>query len=256
MGDGMAILQTAKSHFNTDMARARALMANAGMVPPCEGDMLRSALMFAVGACDAYYADAYSDLLSRVLRAKELQPAVALPDRLNNLRVPVTAILRTTDMPGWRWRMAARELVEKENVLSLDQIRNLFNQFFPRRQGLLSRDRVCSWISDAQAKRRQFGTTAADLAALPAADVDKAKDRALGHFEGTFSAIFQRRHDCIHSCDRPKVAVQAINLLAVQKKIEDVEFLVNRCHAELTIRFPLYLTDLGFSPVTRNRVTT
>lgn len=251
----MPILQTAKAHFDTDLARARALMINANLVPACEGDILRSALMFAVGACDAYFADAYADLLSRVLRAKELQPAVVLPDRLNNLRMPVTAILRTTPMPGWRWRMAARELVEKENVLSFDQIRNLFTQFFPKRQGLLSRDRVCGWLADPQAKRRQFGTTAADLAATPPANLDKAKERALAHFEATFSTIFQRRHDCIHCCDRPKVAVQTINLLAVQKKIEDIEFLVSRCHFELTDRFPSYLIDLGFNPVTRNRVT-
>lgn len=138
----MAILQTAKAHFDTDLVRARTLMNSAVAVPACEDDMLRSALMFAVGACDAYFADAYADLISRVLRAKELQPAIALPDRLNNLRMPVTAILRPTSMPGWRWRMAARELVEKENVLSFEQIRGLFNQFFPKKQGLLSRDRI------------------------------------------------------------------------------------------------------------------
>lgn len=49
--------------------------------------------------------------------------------------------------------------------------------------------------------------------------------------------------------------MQTINLLAVQKKIEDVEFLVNRCHAELSARFANYLNDLSFSPVTRNQVT-
>lgn len=250
----MPVLQTAKSHFDNDLARARALMNNAGSVPACADDMLRSALMFAVGACDAYFADAYADLISRVLRAKELQPAVALPDRLNNLRMPVTAILRPTTMPGWRWRMAARELVEKENVLSFKQIRELFNHFFPKSQGLLSRDRVLGWISDPQAKRRHFGITAAQLAAVTPANLDSTKQNALAHFEAKFHSIFQRRHDCIHCCDRPKVAVQTINLPAVQKKIEDVDFLVNRCHAELCARFATYLSSLGFSPATRNQV--
>lgn len=250
----MPVLQTAKSHFDTDLARARALMNNAPLVPACGDDMLRSAVMFAVGACDAYFADAYADLISRVLRAKELQPAVALPDRLNNLRMPVTAILRPTSMPGWRWRMAARELVEKENVLSFGQITGLFNQFFPKRQGLLSRDRVLGWITDPQAKHRHFGMSAAQLAAVPAANLDATKEKALAHFEAKFATIFQRRHDCIHCCDRPRVAVQTINLLAVQKKIEDVEFLVNRCHAELCARFATYLDGLGFNPATRNQV--
>lgn len=251
----MPVLQTAKSHFDTDLARARTLMNNSALAPACLDDMLRSALMFAVGACDAYFADAYADLISRALRAKELQPAVALPDRLNNLRMPVTAILRPTAMPGWRWRMAARELVERENVLSFDQIRGLFNQFFPRKLGLLGRDRVVSWISDPQAKHRHFGMSAAQLAAVPPANLDSTKEKALAHFEAKFITIFQRRHDCIHCCDRPRMAVQSINLSAVQKKIEDIEFLVNRCHAELCARFATYLDDLGFSPATRNQVT-
>ncbi|NUT63227.1 hypothetical protein [Herbaspirillum sp. C9C3] len=251
----MPTLQTALSHFNTDLARARALMNNSALVPACTEDMLRSALMFAVGACDAYFADSYADLLSRTLRAKELEPTVQLPNRLNNLKIPVTAMLRATTMPGWKWRMAARELVEKENVLSFDQIRGLFNQFFPKKNGLLSRDRVCGWMSNPQAKRRQFGKTAAEINALPVAGQDAAKERALEHFENKFGTIFQRRHDCIHCCDRPKVAIQAIKPSAVQKKIDDIEFLVNRCHAELDARFPLYLTDLGFGPVTRNQVS-
>lgn len=250
----MPVLQTAKDHFDTDLARARALMNNSAVVPACEHDILRSALMFAVGACDAYFADAYADLISRALRAKELQPAIAFPDRLNNLRMPVTAILRTTNIPGWRWRMAARELVEKENVLSFPQIKGLFNQFFPKKRGLLSRDRVLSWITDPQAKHRHFGLSAAQLAAVPAANLDATKDKALEHFETKLTTVFQRRHDCIHCCDRPKSAIQTINLSAVQKKIEDVEFLVNRCHAELSAQFGAYLTGLGFSGATRNQV--
>lgn len=109
------------THFDTDLARARALVNNAALVPACTDDMLHSALMFAVGACVAYFADSYADLISRAFREKELEPAVAIPDRLGNLRMPVTAILRPTTMPGWRWRIAASELVEKENVLSFDQ---------------------------------------------------------------------------------------------------------------------------------------
>jgi len=250
----MPILITAKAHFDTDLARARALLNNAALVPACTDDMLRSALMFAVGACDAYFADSYADLISRALRAKELEPAVAIPDRLGNLRMPVTAILRPTTMLGWRWRMAARELVEKENVLSFDQIRGLFNQFFQKGKGILSRDRVLGWMTDPSAKHRHFGTSAAQLAAVPAANQNAAKDKAMAHFEAKISTIFQRRHDCIHCCDRPKVAVQTINAVAVQKKIEDLEFLVNRCHAELSAAFGPYLTSLGFSAGTRNQV--
>ena len=150
--------------------------------------------------------------------------------------------------------MSARELVEKENVLSFAQIRGLFNQFFPNKQGLLSRDRVLGWITDPLAQHRHFGLSAVQLAAVPAATLAETKEKALAHFETKFITIFQRRHDCIHCCDRPKSAVQTINFLAVRKKLEDVEFLVNRCHAELCARFGLYLADLGFSGATRSQV--
>jgi hypothetical protein len=84
--------------------------------------------MMAVGASDAYFCDAYGDLLARALRAKSIQPGVQIPDRLNNLKVPVITVLSGTH-EGWRWRMAARELIEKENVLALKKIRELFNHF-------------------------------------------------------------------------------------------------------------------------------
>jgi len=226
------------------------------MVPACKDDMLRSAWMFAVGACDAFFADAYADLISRTLRAKELEPSIALPNRLNNLQVPVAVMLRSTSMPGWKWRMAARELVEKENVLSFDQIRELFHQFFPKRQGLLSQDRVFSWMQSALYKRRHFDITHAQFLALSPTDQSKAKEKSLEHFEARFTSIFQRRHDCIHCCDRPKNAVQSIKEPTVDKRIADIEFLVSNCHAELTRRFPEYLRDLGFSAATKNQVMT
>lgn len=251
----MTILITAKSHFDSDIIRARELTSSSTAVPTCADDMLRAGFMFAVGACDAFFADSYADLISRVLRAKEIQPAIALPGRLNNLRIPVTTMLRVTEMPGWRWRMAARELVEKENVLSFEQIKTLFNQFFPKKEGLLSQERVFSWLSNPSAKRRFFGATSGDYAKVSPADQNKFKAKILQHFELRYAGIFQRRHDCIHCCDRPKNAVQSINLMAAQKKIEEVVFLVNACHRELEICFPIYLAGLGFNSTTRNRVS-
>src|SRR5205085_2858803 len=124
-------LNTPKRHFEEDLSRARKILAHARTLNPdvLQHDVLRAAWMMAVGASDAYFCDAYGDLLARTLRAKGIETAVVIPDRLNNLKVPVIAVLRGTH-EGWRWRMAARELIEKENVLSLDKIRNLFNHFF------------------------------------------------------------------------------------------------------------------------------
>src|SRR5260221_3254779 len=125
------MLDNTKAQFVENTVRANALVVHAQAQPNgiLRDDILRAAWMMAVGACDTYFADAYADLISRALRAKDLQPAIQIPDRLNNLRVPVTAVLRQAH-GGWRWRMAARELVEDENVLSLDKIKKLFNHFF------------------------------------------------------------------------------------------------------------------------------
>ena len=78
---------------------------------------------------------------------------------------------------------------------------------------------------------------------------------ALKRFQEYFKGLFQRRHDCIHNCDRPKIALQQIRDSEVKKRIDDVAFLAGRSHEALCNEFPIYLRDLGFNGVTRNRVS-
>jgi hypothetical protein len=48
--------------------------------------------------------------------------------------------------------------------------------------------------------------------------------------EEHFRGIFQRRHDCVHNCDRPRVKPQSLrNSGLVLLVVEGVEFLVRRC---------------------------
>ena len=206
-----------------------------------------------VGATDAYFSDAYADLISRALRAKDLQNSVAIPDRLNNLKIPVTAVLRQAK-GGWRWRMAARELIEDENVLSLEKIKQLFNHFFRKKHKLLTHDTVERWLLHRNSKTRLFGTTPAAYRKLSVANMGKAKEQAIERLEVRFNRIFQRRHDCIHNCDRPKIAVQSIAEAEVKKVVDDLEFLVFRCNEDFLKEFPVYLRGLGFNGATRARV--
>jgi hypothetical protein len=251
----MPLLETAKQHFDEDIARANALLAHSQTLPlgSLKGDVLRAAWMMSVGACDAFFSDAYADLISRALRAKELQPAVKIPDRLNNLRVPAICILREAT-GGWRWRMAARELIEDENVLSLEKIKSLFNQFFRAQNKLLTPESIESWILHPHTKSRLFGITRTSYRNLNPSQKGDAKKLAVKKIEKRFLITFQRRHDCIHNCDRPKYAVQTISESTVQKRVQDVVFLVERCHDAFISEFPVYLSNLGFSGVTRNRV--
>lgn len=251
------MLDTALLHFNEDIDRAAALHAQAVAMPagPVRDDILRAAWMMAVGACDAYCSDAYADLVSRTLQARSLYPAMAIPDKMNNLRIPVVAVLRETrTYGGWRWRMAARELIEDENVLSLKKIKELFNQFFPDGGKLMATATIEPWIVHADARVRHFGITRSAYRALGPSAKASARGRALEKFQAYFAKIFQRRHDCIHNCDRPKMALQTIAATTVQKRIEDITFLVRRCHADLVAAFPLYLRRCAVPGAIRARV--
>jgi len=167
--------------------------------------------------------------------------------------VPVTAILRQSN-GGWRWRMAARELIETENVLALDKVRALFNHFFCKKHKLLNQDTIEVWILHCHANSRLFGLTPTQYRAKSVADKANARKDALEQFELRFEEIFQRRHDCIHNCDRPRSAVQQIRATGVNKILQDIEFLVYRCHEAFLAEYPIYLFGLGFNSVTRNQV--
>ncbi|MBS7422324.1 hypothetical protein KIE16_04925 [Pseudomonas syringae] len=250
---GIQMLGTAKQHFQEDISRASALLDHARTCNESvlRDDVMRASWMMAVGACDAYFSDAYADLIARTLNAKDLQPAVELPDRLNKLKVPVIAVIRKTS--GWRWRMAARELIEDENVLSLDKIRQLFNQFCRKGYKPISKETIASWLLHKEAKSRLFGITKTSYRGLNPAQQDKKKGEMVEHFSEFFKSIFQRRHDCIHNCDRPKMALLSISDRVLEKRIEDITFLVDRCHDTLLVEFPEYLKEMGFSGAVRAR---
>lgn len=249
-------LDTAKAHFDEDMSRAQALVdsVEADQVPMAvSGDVLRAAWMMGVGALDAYFSDAYADLVARTLRAKERQPTIEIPDRLNTLKIPVLAVLNTG---GWKWRMAARELIEDENVLSIKKIRSLFNHFFLGEGKIISNATVCQWMAHRDAKRRCFGMSPTAFRQLTGRPKSTAVEVGMRSLMTRFEEIFQRRHDCIHNCDRPRIAIQTITVPQAKKVLVDITFLVSRCQEIMKKEYLDYLRALGFSGVTRNAVTT
>lgn len=250
----MAVLQTAKAHFDEAIARADALLAHAPALPEgtLRDDILRSAWMMASGASDAYFCDAYADLLSRVLRAKELQPKLKLTSKLSSLRIPVATLVGQSN--GWRWRMAARQLIEKESVLSLREVKEFLRRFCRSNNDLLAEKTLEPWIIHADATKRLVGITRNNYNAAVNDAKTKARKAAGQHIERRIDSIFQRRHDCIHTCDRPKTALQGVTQDDTQKAVKDLTFLVARCHEHLTAEFPQFLIELGASGQTRNQV--
>lgn len=257
----LIMLTTPLKHFNEDIERAKALknFANGLANNELKRDIFRASWMTAVGAFDAYYCDAYGDLLSRTFRAKKAQSGVSLPNKLNSITVPIPVVLANDLSGGWAWRMIARDLIEKDNVLSINKVKNLFNVFFRNGHKLFTDDGapLIRWINKQQNAHRLFGFLRSQYRAAgvgtPKAAMRKA---ALEKLKERLGMILQRRHDCIHNCDRPKSAITRKHMTYryVTSVILDLEYVVNCCHEDFLTEFPVFLTDLGFSSVTRNSV--
>jgi len=209
--------------------------------------------MFAVGALDAYFCDAYTDIIAATASSKSRQPAIVLPEWFYDIKFPLRAILEKYDNENWRWRMAARKMMERKNVISLNAVQDLFNKFFRAKHKFFG-DQLDAWMSRSDAKIRLFGVSQIDYLAMTESDKRNARDSALDQFNERFRVIFQRRHDCIHNCDRPRVSPQPLDKGGtVLKVIQDIELLVNRCDEHIGDEFREFLTRVGCTAATINQ---
>jgi hypothetical protein len=254
------ILQTAINHFNQDIQRAKDLLNHSATVvnQTIKDDILRASWMMAVGSLDAYFCDAYGDLVARTFRAKKTQQEVELPQKMKTIMVPIPVVLDNNLNNGWVWRMIARDLIEKDNVLSIIKIKGLFNVFFRTSHKLFTEGGtpLDRWIMMQQSRQRLFGFQRTAYNQATGAAKSTLRKSAVCHLEERFNLIFQRRHDCIHNCDRPRIAVQRSNISQsyIRNVIDDIEYLVNRCQEDFITEFPIFLRGLGFNAVTRNNV--
>jgi len=135
-------------------------------------------------------------------------------------------------------------------VLSLSTIQTLFNRFLRDGRKFFG-DLLDAWILRPDSRKRLFGITRTAYNVLPPADKDGARRQARRQMQERYGEIFQRRHDCIHNCDRPKVSPQLLKLGGtVIKVIEDVEWLVQRCDEHITVEFREFLRGIGCSGAT------
>mgnify|MGYP001130400716 CR=1 FL=1 len=100
---------TAHLHVRQDVARAKAIIDLAETLPRAtiaeasvRSDLLRSAWMFSVGAMDAYFCDAYADLVAATASSKARQPTIALPEWAYEIKLPLRAVLEDYKNPNWR----------------------------------------------------------------------------------------------------------------------------------------------------------
>ena len=108
-----------------------------------------------------------------------------------------------------------------------------------------------AWICHADARRPLFGVRGADFTAKCGADKNTARKEAREQMEGRFKDLIQRRHDCIHNCDRPRLSPQPLSTRStVLKVIQDVDFLVCRCDERINAEFRHFLQSLGCQAAT------
>lgn len=137
-------------------------------------------------------------------------------------------------------------MMERQNVLSLKTIKELFNRFIVEDRRFFRDDLLDAWIQRPDSKKRLFGTTRSAYIAMAEPAKRVAQRQALRQMQDRYAALFQRRHDCIHNCDRPRVSPQSLTLGGtVLKVIDDVEFLVHRCNEHINTEFRDFLLGTG-----------
>lgn len=186
---------TALAHFKEDIRRARAIVAHSDPLPQTtdtermlRSDLLRSACMFAVGALDAYFCDAYTDVVAATIISKSRHPAMTLPDFFEKIEFPVKSILESyARNTNWRWRMAARKMMARENVLKLDRIQSLFNSFF-RDGHRLYGDVMDAWIVHPNARKRMFSRFSPAAADGPIGPTEEGRNSGHSSLNSTATA--------------------------------------------------------------------
>jgi hypothetical protein len=214
---------TARKHFDEDIARAVALHAlatrSATSDPAVATDVARGAVAFGVGALDAYLCDAFSDTLARCLKQCR-RGKNKLPTGYRNLALPLGPLMADyASRDNWALRMAARALMERDNLLQVGRLKELFNPALPTGQKLWAD------LAPAYVKVDRKGLTGfrkAEYGALTGKARSDAPKQVAAAVLKRMATIIQRRHDVVHNCDRPKTAVKPLKLTTARAILRDV----------------------------------
>jgi len=215
--------QTARRHFDDDIMRAWAMhdLARETVAEniPLADDVGRVSVAFGVGALDAYLCDAFVDTLARCLKSCR-RNGHAPPTGYQRLELPIGPLM--TDYPirsNWGLRMAARALMEKDNLLQLGRLKDLFNPALPAGRQLWP-DLAPQFV--ALNRKRLTGFRRNEYSALTGQDKSKGPKRVSSNVMKRIGEIVQRRHDVVHNCDRPKSAKQRLSLGQAKAMLIDV----------------------------------
>lgn len=224
---------TARAHFDEDVKRSGAMLDQAegleesGAEQRLCQDIRIAAIALSVGAMDAYLCDKYVDCLVTVLRAYQNGDWPGeLPAFYSRERLPAGDVLDTSRKwrPAWGIRMAARNIMERDSMLSISRIDDMFNPILPTGQKLWS-EFIGAMLAHGF-KTLTGPKTAAEIAALAGKDKENATKKAISTLKKRIGGVIQIRHDWVHSCARPKSGVAKYTDGEARRRIRDVRLLV------------------------------
>ena len=239
-------------YFSEDIGRARAIHAHATslivptVAPLLRDDLYRSAWMFAVAAFDAYLCDAFSYCLQHTLTLKSRHAGMVLPTSITN----ISNNLPSPRVRVHKFRDQCRAYMEKKSMQKMDIIGKQFANFTSPR-GFFEPSNLDRVIADPVSNARVWGANhRAYLSRNPLVPADAvamqaARDLCSSHCEAYFQDLIQRRHDCIHNCDRPNRVVRSITGVGVNKTLSDIETFIGEYDGWIARQFPVWLAQIG-----------
>jgi hypothetical protein len=214
---------TPRKHFDDDIQRAWAMHDLARVTvtanTPLADDIGRVSVAFGVGAMDAYLCDAFVDTLARCLRSCR-QNGHSPPSGYAKLELPIGPLMTGyAARANWGLRMATRAQMEKDNLLRISRLRELFNPALPSGQKLWA-DLARNFVD--LNRKRLAGYRKNEYAALTGEEKAEGPKAVSANVMKRMGEIVQRRHDVVHNCDRPKTAKQPLTLGQAKAMLADV----------------------------------
>lgn len=235
--------RTARKHFDEDLRRVEDVlfkadaMETAGEPFRLFQDVRLSGVALAVGAMDAYLCDAYVDCLSAALQAyrRGAWPGGQLPKYYRRQLLPAGEVLDASraHRPLWSIRMAARRVMERDNMLAVSRVKEMFDGILPAGQRLW--DCMVDPLLRRGYKRFTGPLSSMDMARLAAARpmttsaqkrLSKARKAVMARVRERLSETVQLRHDWIHNCGRPNVAISRKTGSRARMHVCEIEWFV------------------------------
>lgn len=230
---------TAKKHFDDDITRAFALLTQAkalqvaGDTTQLPEDIRSAAVALTVGAMDAYFCDKYVDCLTKALQAYSVRTWKGpFPSAFRQQLLPAGEVLDAsrTRRPKWGIRMAAKAVMERNNMYSLSRLDDVFNGILPAGQKL--------WVGIvpqlARLGRRRFTKhLTGDLNGCTGKALQVAQNEVVASVKKRIGGTVQFRHDWIHNCARPKGTIMNYTDGEAKAAMSEIKSLVDIFDAQI-----------------------